>query len=210
MPSLPLPHQLFLVSHQPEKGRLDDDSAAVRGSLLRGAAVAELCLAGLLRDRGGKAERADAAVPASLDPFLARVLGDVPPGRARGWFDVLEQRWPTAEESVRGLLVAAGLVTVERRRVLGLVPTERIGVTDPGAVDDLRGRVRGAVLGEPGPIGEAVLAALAMDGNVSTVFGWRDLWGHKPAVRALNDRVDRELPGLRKALFASIALRRAA
>lgn len=39
---LPLPHQLFLLSHDPARVRLDDDSAAVRGSLLRAAAVGAL------------------------------------------------------------------------------------------------------------------------------------------------------------------------
>ncbi|GAB2608414.1 hypothetical protein Aab01nite_61090 [Paractinoplanes abujensis] len=211
MPTLPLPHQLFLLSHQPAKGRLDDDSAAVRGSLLSGAAVAELSLAGLVRDRGGKAERTGAAVPAALDGFLAAVLGDVPPDRPRRWFDVLEQRWAAAEQTVREQLVAAGLVTAEQHRILGLMRTERIDVTDPAAAEALRSRVRGTVDDPAGAaIGDAVLAVLAYDGNVSSVFGWRDRWGRKPAVRALNDRVDAALPGLRKALFQSIALRRAA
>src|SRR5687767_10605695 len=113
MPTLPLPHQLFLLSHQPGKGRLDNDSEAVRGSLLRGAAVAELCLAGRLRNRDGKAERTNAMVTTPLDPFLAEVLGDIPPDRPRPWFDLLEQRWPKAEEAVQDQLVAAGAITVE-------------------------------------------------------------------------------------------------
>ncbi|MCY1136421.1 GPP34 family phosphoprotein [Actinoplanes sp. Pm04-4] len=213
MTTLPLPHLLFLLSHQPEKDRLDDDSEAVRGSLLRGAAVAQLRLSGLLLDRAGRAERRNATPATTLDPFLAQVLADVPADRPRRWFDVLEQRWQQAEEAVQAQLVAAGAVTVEQRRVLGIIPAEQVVLTDPGSVRALRERVRRAAQREPGtappPIGEAVLAALAIDGNVSTVFGWRDLWGHKAAVAELKDQVDRELPGLRSTLIQSIALRRA-
>ncbi|WFE53269.1 GPP34 family phosphoprotein [Micromonospora sp. WMMD1155] len=213
MPTLPLPHQLYLLSHQPEKGRLDDDSEAVRGSLLRCSAVAELRLTGLLRDNAGKVERGNATTTTALDPFLAQVLADVPADRPRGWFDLLEQRWQEAEQFVQAQLVAAGVVTVEQRRVLGIIPAKQITLTDPGWVRALRDRVRLAAQREPGlvppPVGEAVLAALAIDGNVSTVFGWRDLWGHKAAVSELNDQVDRELPGLRSTLIQSIALRRA-
>ncbi|MFF5078215.1 GPP34 family phosphoprotein [Actinoplanes sp. NPDC000266] len=213
MPTLPLPQQLFLLSHQPEKGRLDDDSEAVRGSLLRGAAVAQLRLAGLLHDRAGKAQRTNAAGAETLDPFLAEVLADVAADRPRRWFDLLEQRWQKAEEAVQEQLAAAGIVTVEQRRVLGIIPAKQIAPADHGSVRALRDRVRRAAHREPGsappPVGEAVLAALAIDGNVSTVFGWRDLWGHKAAVAELKDQVDRELPGLRSALIQSIALRRA-
>lgn len=210
--ALPLSHRLFLLSHRPANGRLDDDSAAVRGSLLAGAAAADLCLTGWLRDRNGRAERTGATPATRLDPFLAQMLGDVPPDRSRRWFDVLERGWPRAEEVVRDHLAAAGLITVGSHRVLGLVRTDRIGVPDPGPVHALRDRVREAARGTAGPaparIEEAVLAVLAIDGDVSTVFGWRDLWGHKPAVRALKDRIGRDLPGLRSAWTDSIALRR--
>nr|WP_221379110.1 GPP34 family phosphoprotein [Actinoplanes polyasparticus] len=210
---MPLPHQLYLLSHQPAKGRLDDDSDAVRGSLLCGAAVAELCLGGWLRDRGGKAERTAKTVPANLDPFLAGVLGDVPPDRPRRWFDLLEQRWVTAPEAVQDGLVAAGVITVGHHQIVGPFRTKRIALTDPEPAQALRDRVRQAARraagSVPPPIEEAVLAVLAIEGNVSTVFGWRDLWRHKLAVRELKNRVDHELPGLRSALIPSIALRRA-
>jgi hypothetical protein len=50
---------------------------------------------------------------------------------------------------------------------------------------------------------------LAIDGNVSTLFRWRVLRQHRGAVRALTQRIDRELPGLRRALEASMAVGRA-
>lgn len=84
--TLPVPHRLFPWSYDSARPRLDDDSAAVRGSLLRAAAVAELRTAGLVRDGAGRAEWTGASSGAPLDPFLAGVLGDVAQGRPRSWF----------------------------------------------------------------------------------------------------------------------------
>ena len=77
----------------------------------------------------------------------------------------------------------------------------------------LRNRVRDTVRGAGDaaavPIEHALLAVLAVDGHVSTVFGWRELLAHRPAVRALTGRIERELPGLRPAWTESLAARRA-
>ncbi|MDG4782448.1 hypothetical protein O7614_22560 [Micromonospora sp. WMMD961] len=60
------------------------------------------------------------------------------------------------------------------------------------------------------PLGDGVLTTLSVDGPVGTMFRWRELRTHKPAIRALADRVEQEMPGLRKALSYGIALRRGA
>ncbi|AGZ46687.1 GOLPH3/VPS74 family protein [Actinoplanes friuliensis] len=210
--ALPLPHQLFLLSLNPEKARLDDDSEPVRGSLLSAAAVAELCIAGLLHDRDGKAERTNTPAPPTLDPFLVEVLGDVPPSRSPSWFKVLESRWAKAEGAVRDHLAAAGHITIERRQVFGPIRRKALVAADPAQVKALRNRVRDAVRSDSGSVSleEATLATLAVDGLVGTMFRWREMRTHKRAIRALADRVDQELPGLRKALSYAIALRRGA
>ena len=55
-----------------------------------------------------------------------------------------------------------------------------------------------------------MLTTLAVDGLVGTMFRWRELRMHKRAIHALTDWVEREMPGLRKALPYAIALRRGA
>jgi hypothetical protein len=209
--ALPMPHRLLLLSVQPEKDRLDADSEPVRGSLLGAAAVAELCIGGLLHDRDGKAERTNTTTPAALDPFLAEVFGDVPASGSRSWFEVLESRWDKAESAVRDHLAGAGHITIEHRQILGPIRQKKIVVADPDGVQALRERVRGAALGGSAasiPFNEAVLATLAVDGLVGTMFRWRELTTHKRGIRALAERIDREIPGLRKALSYSIAVRR--
>lgn len=215
--TLRLPHLLYLLGYEPAKDRMDINSALVRGQLLRAAAVADLRLAGLLEERDGRAARADASVPAALDPFLREVLDDVAPDRPRGWFGLVDQRWHRAEGTVRDQLAVAGVITVERRRILRVFPSTRIAVTDLDAVRVVRDRVRERVIGgadaaavpiEAAPIEDAALAVIAMDGHVATVFWRRELRANKTRADALTDRIDRELPGLRKALAWSIAARR--
>ncbi|ANY07092.1 GOLPH3/VPS74 family protein [Pseudonocardia sp. HH130630-07] len=213
--TLPLPHRLFLLSHDAGKAKLDTNSALVRGPLLRAAAVAELRIAGLVEDRDGKAVRTAAAATSSagsLDPFLADVLDAVPADRPRRWFGVVDRNWHRAEGGLREQLAADGVITAERRRMLLVFPTHRIGIADPGALRSLRDRVRAPVLEDRDPatadLGDAALAVIAIEGHVSTVFWRRELRAHKQAARALTERVDAELPGLRKALSYSIAARR--
>ncbi|WP_164842636.1 GOLPH3/VPS74 family protein [Actinoplanes solisilvae] len=209
-----MPHQLFLLSLQPERGRLDDDSESVRGSLLCAAAVAELRIAGLLHDRGGKAERTNAPTPATIDPFLAEVLGDVAPNQVRSWFSVLESRWDRAERVVRDHLADRGHITVEHHQVFGPIRRTKIAAADPPQIQALRDRIRDTVRTESVPasvpLADGVLITLVVDGLVGTMFRWRELRAHKRAIRALADRVEQEMPGLRKALSYAIALRRGA
>lgn len=206
-----LPHRLLLLSHDPSKGRFEDGSAAVRGPLLRAAAIADLRVAGLLRDRDGGAERPPALPAPPSDPFLAKVWGDTSSAR-RSWYDLISHHAHRAERTVRDQLVAAGVLAVERRRILYVLPADRIRVCNPGPVRTLRNRVRTAVVDglDPAtvPIGDAVLVVLVTEGGVGTVFGRRELAANRPATRSLVARVDRELPRLRKALTLAIAAAR--
>jgi hypothetical protein len=209
---LTLPAAMYLLCYDPAKQKMGDDNALVRGQLLRAAAVADLCLSGLLTDRDGRAVRVpDAADP--HDPFLAEVLDAVPEDRSKRWFGVVDARWHTAEGTVRDQLAAEGAISVERRRWLGMVPYRAAAPCDPEQLAALRARVRDVVLGgSPGaaPARDAALAIIAHDGDADTVFGRRERREHRATLRALGTRVDTELPGLRKALIFSIAARRTA
>lgn len=207
---LSLPERMYLLCYDLTRDKPGDDTALVRGQLLRAAAVAELRLDGRLHDRGGRAVRGGGAPD---DPFLAEVLDAVPADAARRWFSVVDDRWWYAEASVRDGLAARGVLTVNRRRWLGVVPHRQVALTDPAAVRGLRERVRAVVLGgDPAgaPPPDAVLAVLAVDVDVDTVFTGRDRHEHRDAVRALGRHVETALPGLRAALVWSVAARRTA
>lgn len=208
-----LPQAMYLLCHDLDHARMGPDNALVRGQLLRAAAVAELCLDGRLVPAGKKATRALPALPDPDDGFLAEVLGAARPGRESSWFSVVDARWHLAEARVREDLAAAGAIEVGRARWLGIVPHRTVTVTDPAALVELRDRVRAVVLvGDPAgaPARDAALAAIAVDGDVHTVFSTADRRRHRDAIRALGARIDAELPGLRTGLSWSIAARRTA
>ncbi|WP_410656988.1 GOLPH3/VPS74 family protein [Amycolatopsis sp. lyj-112] len=205
---LTLPQRLYLLIFNLDKNKLDSASALVRGQLMRAGAMAELTIAGLLGDQDGKVSR-DATAPPPGDPFLAEVFDDVSPDKPRSWFRLVDRNWHKAEATVRDQLEAAGTVTVTRGRMLGVFPTRRIALGDPRQVAALRENTRNAVLlgRDPAtlPIEDAVVAVLAADGDLYSVFTPKERRAHKPALTALRDHVDATLPGLRKAAGRALA-----
>ncbi|OZM71106.1 GPP34 family phosphoprotein [Amycolatopsis antarctica] len=207
-----LARRMYLLCWDKDKHRLETNSSLVHGPLLRAAAVADLTIDGLLRDRGGKAERVGGAASPPDDDFLSKVLDDVPPDRPRRWFTVVDRDWHTAERSVRDGLAATGDIEISRRRALGLFPVRRVAVSDHEGLATLRDRVRSTVLDGHAPadvaIEDATLAAFAIDGDVRIVFTPAERRAHKTSCRAVTDHVDTVLPGIRKALVWSIVARR--
>ncbi|MEJ2869668.1 GPP34 family phosphoprotein [Actinomycetospora sp. OC33-EN08] len=198
-----LPRAMYLLCHDLDRARLGEDTDLVRGALLRAAAVADLRLSGLLTDDGGRAARVP-ALGGPDDGFLADVLAAVPLGGTASWFSVVDTAWDTAEARVRGPLAELGVITPGRRRLC--VAGSRTVAVSPEA-RELRTRVRAALLSgdAAAPVRDAVLAVLAVDGDVRTVLGRLEHRRHRAGIRALGARVDAELPGLRTALAWSIA-----
>ncbi|MBW0102691.1 GPP34 family phosphoprotein [Pseudonocardia sp. KRD291] len=209
-----LPRRMYLLCYKPERDRLESASVLARGTLMRGAALAQLAIEGHLRDRDGRAERTRTAAAHPTDPFLAEVLESVSPTRPRHWFTAVEKQWHTAEATVRDQLADDGTITVARRRILGLIPLRRVSGADPTLVRDLQDRVRDTVTGGHAPhtvpIEDAALAVFCVDGDVRTVLTPRRRRENKAALRALTAHLDETLPALRKAVLWSVAARRSA
>ncbi|MFC4563818.1 GPP34 family phosphoprotein [Nocardiopsis mangrovi] len=209
-----LPQRLYLLNFDLDKNKIDSSTALVRGQLMRGAAVAELAIAGLLSDQDGKAVRSGAAAEPPSDPFLAEVLSSASPTEPRRWFTVVDRNWHRAEAAVRDQLEEQGAITVHRGRALGVFPTRRPSLRDPGQVAGLRESTRNtAFLGrDPAtvPVEDAVLAVLAADGDVCCTISRKERREHKQALTALRDHVDAVLPRWRKAVGLSMTARRTA
>ncbi|MBK1789390.1 GOLPH3/VPS74 family protein [Prauserella cavernicola] len=206
-----LPQQLYLLSYDLDKDKLDPNPVLVRGQLLRAAAVAELTIHGWLSDEDGKAVR-DAALPPPGDAFLAEVLDNTTAGKPRSWFKIVDHRWDKAETAVRDQLAERGTITV-KSRALGFLLGEPVVLEDRERVRALRESVRtAALLGrEPAdvPVADAALAMLAVEGDVRSLVTPSERRERKRELRALTDHLETVLPGLRKAIIQSIAARRA-
>lgn len=210
-PPRTLPQRLYLISYDLDGGRLDPVSTVYRGDLLRAAALTELILGGWLGGRDGRAVRAD--VPPPPDPFLAEVLAGLSPKEPGHWLNAVPDRAWTAEATVREQLVADGAITVECRRVLGVFPTRKVAPRHPDEVRRPRERTRHAVLAGAGPVTAPVedvaVAAIAVDGDVWTVFTPKERQKHRAGFKALHERFEAEVPGMRNAVITSVVNRRA-
>ncbi|PRX98835.1 GOLPH3/VPS74 family protein [Allonocardiopsis opalescens] len=203
---LTLPERLYLLCCDLDRQRFDPTSSLYRDKLLRAAALAELTIQGLLTDRKGKAARSGG--PGPQDPVLAQVLADVPPDKPRSWTSVVLREQGRTETAVRTRLAEAGVITVERRRLLGLIPIRKVTPRHPDQVRLLREQVRRTAfdgLPESASIESVCLAAIAAEGDVASVFTPRECRNHKTAVKAVKAHFDAAVPGVRKAVLAAVA-----
>jgi hypothetical protein len=204
-----LPQQLYLLSYDLDKGKLDPSSVLVRGQLLRAAAVAELTMRAWLKDQNGKAVR-NTAVSLPNDLFLADVLDSVSLAKPRSWFTVVDHRWDRAEAVVRDQLAELGTIKAEKTRKLGFRWSRPVVLKDRDRVRALRDSTRNAVLlgGGPPDVSIAALVMLSVEGDVRSMFTPTERREHKQAFTAIADNLETVLPGLRKATELSIAARR--
>lgn len=210
--NLTLPQCLYLLCYSVDKGKFELTNLQGRGQLLRAAAMTEMTLAGLLDTEGGKVARRDTEAPS--DPFLAEVWCDLPTEKPKRWLKFVHDKAHTAEKPVRNQLAATGAITVTHEKRLGLLPVDRITVSDPQQVLDLQERVRKTVLGgdlDPAstPVDELTMAVFAAEAEVTSVFSGKERREHKEALKTLAARYDGIVPGLRKTLRDSYLASRA-
>jgi hypothetical protein len=146
-----LAEQLLLLFLDDEKG---SDSASWGGdSGLAGAILLDLTAQGALSDDDGDLVAVPGASPAH--PLLAAAHGAIQAsGRrrdAKGWVGRLPKELEPLREHVARRLVEHGVLTEERRKLLGLFPSTRFPQADPGPERELRERLRAVLLSERRP-----------------------------------------------------------
>lgn len=206
-----LPQSLYLLCYTVNKEKFELTNLQGRGQLLRAGALTELTRAGLLEPRGSKVVRLPGHAPD--DPFIDAVWQDVPADRPKSWIQFVHAKAHTAEKPVRQQLVAAGAITVESEKRLGLLPLDRVVVSDPRLVRGLQERVRGAVLGAAAPSAlptdDLAMAVFAAEVEVTSVLTGKERRAHKQRLKELAAHYDGVVPGLRKALRDSYLSSRA-
>ncbi|TVT30747.1 GPP34 family phosphoprotein, partial [Amycolatopsis rhizosphaerae] len=168
--SLSLPAKMFLLTYDARRDRFT--ARAELGYLLRAAALADLVLRGHLADESGKAWPVKPFTGA--DPVLSELWGRITGAPPRSWRRRLGPGRRQAIRSVRDQLAEAGLIGLEPRRALGLIPYSKVTVRDQASVRSLGERVGRAIRGGEPAVRVApdcaVLAALAASAGLRVVL----------------------------------------
>lgn len=210
--SLPddLPERVYLLAVDRGKHRL---AARDRiGYALRGAALAQLLLAGAVRDEAGRVEvvrRIDAAGLAGT--LLGEITDDPRPRRWRHWVHARARR---ARTEVRDRLVAARIITVTKDRALGLFPIERIDVRDVLAFQrygtTIRAAAGGTALVSRVDAQDGAAAAIAAATELGTVLNWGDRRRNKARIETLGTEIAPVVKAIRQCVRSDRATRASA
>lgn len=205
---LTMPERIYLVTCDPPLGPLDGWTR--RGYLVRAAALAELQLAGLVADRGGRVVPVGAPGRArNVHPVLAGVLAQVVGSRPRRWKHWVRRDARGTSRAVRDGLEAAGAIRVERRRVLGVIPRDRVTVRDHPGVKELTAGLTRAVTGSAPvdrlPADQVALAAIAVAGRLDAVCTGRQRRQHRQRIGRLIDHAGPAAVALRAVLSEDAA-----
>lgn len=197
-----LPEKLFLLAFDSRRGRVA--RGLEFGYALRAAALADLLLRGHLRDESGKARTARPA--SGLDPVLQEIWEEIESAEPHSW-----RRWITrgrgqAARATRDALAGKKVISVEKRRILGLFPATRITLRKPPPAHRLAEEVGRAIRGgQPvARVGEGVaaLAVLASAAPLRTVIGTRERRRFKKRLADLGEPIEPIPAALRRAIIA--------
>ncbi|BCJ36984.1 hypothetical protein Athai_44870 [Actinocatenispora thailandica] len=202
-----LPERVYLLAV--DRGRRRLVARDRLGYALRGAALAQLLLAGAVRDESGRVEAVRRVPVAGLaGTVLDEIAGDARPRRWRHWVHARARR---ARTDVRDRLVAARIITVTKDRALGLFPVERIDVRDVLAFERYGTAIRDAV-GGPGRTSrvdatDAAAAAIAAAAELGTVARRADRRRAKARIEVLGAGIAPVVTAIRQCVRSDRAAR---
>ncbi|MFI7102299.1 GPP34 family phosphoprotein [Streptomyces sp. NPDC050161] len=138
---------------------------------------------------------------------------DVPTEKPKYWIQFVHNKAHTAEEPVRDQLATAGVITLPGERSLSPLASHQVTLNDPQQVLALQQTARNTVVAglDPAavPADERAMAVLPVACEMTSVFTRKELREHKHTRKALAERFDALVPGLRKALRDSFLSSRA-
>jgi hypothetical protein len=200
-PPAGLPAQAFLIAYDVERGKLVGGSS--HGIMLRAAALVELTLGGQLTDQDGKAHVTGRGTD---DPELGAILARIEASRPRPWVHWVSKDQARDYQAFRRRLADERLITVERARVLGVIPRKKVTVPDTRAVRELIANARRAVLGGT-PVDRvdprtAALVALSAAIELNSVFSGAERREHRAKIKQFAERTGPPAAALRKTIEA--------
>ena len=197
--------QLFLLAYDRYRGRLDGDDRWRFGLALRTAMLTDLYLTGYLTDDDKDRPRAvDGPLPS--DPLLRAVLHDIGDNEPQDWMNAAARNQRHVPGIVRSELEADGWLWVKRCRILGIIPCERLRLSDEGLVTSLAVKVvtalRDAIAGrlaDERPLAVGLIGAL---GQLPTVFSFDEASRHSSELERLVERAIPPITAMRQVIDA--------
>ena len=136
--------------------------------------LTDLYLTGHLADDEGRP--CPVGVTRPDDPVLRAALDEIGANEPKGWMQAVARDQRKVPGLVRSQLEAGGWLWVQRRRVLGIIPSARLRLHDEdlvsGLADQVTAALRNAIAGRPAderPLAVGLIGAL---GQLPTVFGF--------------------------------------
>jgi hypothetical protein len=191
--------QLFLLAYDRRRNRVDGDDRWRFGLALRTAMLTDLYMAGHLHDEDGSPCSVDGARPD--DPELRAALDAVRATEPTDWMNAVAHGQRRVPGRIRAQLEVAGWLWVQRRHLLGVIPSTRLWLNDHDQVSDLADRVaaalRDAIADRPADERLLAVGLIGALGELPTVFGFEEASRHYEALEHLVDHAIAPITGMR-------------
>jgi hypothetical protein len=196
--------QLYLVAYDPQRHRFrferDNrrDNGWLFGFALRAAMLTDLYLTGHVEDKQGYAHPTSAARPD--DPVLHEALKGV---AGRDWAQLIAHNEHHARRVVRDQLETTGWLRVQQHRMLGIIPTARLGIYDEDMVSGLADQViealRNAIDDRPANPRPLAVGLLAVQAQMPVISSFDDS-RHRQELREMTFAAIEPILGLHQAI----------
>jgi hypothetical protein len=207
MSTLSLPARAYLLACDTRRDRLPDRERVAL--LVRAAAWTDLVLRGLVADDDGRPVVTGPGGTGHL--VLDDLLGELGANPHRKWRARVRRGARGTLQSLEAQLDAAGVITLETSRLLGLFPRRRPVVRDRATAAALHDEVA-AALRTDAPVAEDVAALTALGAAVElrSVLPRAERRQHKARIAQLEGQAGAAVPALRKVVRELQAARAAA
>ncbi|XVV15163.1 GOLPH3/VPS74 family protein [Actinoplanes sp. CA-131856] len=193
-----LPQRLYVLAHDPVKGRVHIGTNL--GLMLRAAGLADLYLQGHLTDERGRAA-ASGRHPTG-DPVLGALFDEIAGSRPRKWQSWVDRGHRPTIRAVREQLGEGGWARLEHRKVLGLFPMTKVTLRDPRVRKEVLSLLDAALKRPLGRVdfADAALVSIVAAGNLTLVLDRKAKRDGKRRLRELIGATGPVGPALRRAI----------
>jgi hypothetical protein len=193
--------QLYLLSIDRRRGRLDDCRSVLLGMALRAAMLTDVYLSGHVHDVHGMPRACGSTVP--KDPVLKAMIDELVRCSFSSWARAISPDPHRAIQTVQYQLEAEGWIGM-RRGIPG-IRAPRVSLHDEALVESLAGRVtfavHNAIAGLPADPLPLAVGLLGVLGQRSTVFSFSEASHCRDRLRDLIDATIEPILGLNEAIL---------